>query len=78
MIHITDHAIDRYIERVAICTRDEARAEMMTAERGIEAAQTIGCRIVRMHNGAKLCLRGGAVVTVMTGGRSCGHFGDDR
>lgn len=64
MIHIYAHAIQRYQERVHPCTSAVARAEIMTASRGIEAAATIGCQVVRLGSRARLILDGENVVTV--------------
>lgn len=64
MIHIYAHAIQRYQERVHPCTDDVARAEILCASRGIEAAATIGCQVVRLGSRARLILDGENVVTV--------------
>jgi len=66
MVTITDHAAQRWVERVDPgATREEAASVMMAAERAINAAAEIGCHVVRMSNGAKLMIRGDRVVTVL-------------
>lgn len=64
MIHVYAHAIQRYQERVRPCSNAVARAEILAARRGIEAAATIGCEVVRLACGARLILSGENVVTV--------------
>lgn len=64
MIHVYNHAIQRFQERVRPCSAEDARAEIMTASRGIEAAATIGCQVVRLGSRARLILDGENVVTV--------------
>lgn len=64
MIHVSRHAIQQYQERVHPCPYAVARAEILTAKRGIEAAATIGCEVVRLASGARLVLSGENVVTV--------------
>jgi hypothetical protein len=65
-VRVTHHAIDRYIERVAPTDRISARDAMLAAERGIETAARIGCRLVRLPNGARLVIRGVREVRVVT------------
>lgn len=57
-VHVTEHAIDRYIERIAPVDRECARSTIASAERTIELAAAFGAHTVRMGNGAKLVLRG--------------------
>ena len=63
MIHVTEHAIDRYIERVAPVDRATAYAIIAAAERGVETAARFGASVVRTAS-AKLVLDGTTVVTV--------------
>jgi hypothetical protein len=65
-VHVTEHAVDRYIERVAAVGRQQARTTIQSAERAIAAAVAIGAHTVRLGNGAKLVLRGSAPVRVVT------------
>ena len=62
-IHITAHAIERYIERVAPVTPDEAHAALDSA--AVRCAAEIGARFVRLHGGQRIVLQGCTVVTVM-------------
>jgi len=62
-IHITAHAIERYIERVAPVTPDEAHAALDSA--AVRCAAEIGARFVRLGTGQRIVLQGHTVVTVM-------------
>jgi len=62
-IHITAHAIERYIERVAPVTPDEAREALDSA--AVRCAAEIGARFVRLSTGQRIVLQGHTVVTVM-------------
>lgn len=76
MIRITDHAVQRYAERVEPCSLADARTRIMAAARGIEAAARIHCEVVRLGNGARLVLERSTVVTVYGRGvlpRQCRH-----
>jgi len=64
MIHVTEHAIDRYIERIQYCSRDAARATIAQAERAVEHAAAFGASTVKTAQ-AKLILAGTTVVTVI-------------
>lgn len=64
MISISPHAIHNFIERVAACSRDEARASIMTHEKAIECAADFGCEIVKLGDGSRLVLDGTRVLTV--------------
>jgi len=66
MIVVTTHAAQRYVERVnPRLSEAEAATAIMCARRGIEAAATFGCHVIKLHNGAKLKLRDNRVVTVL-------------
>jgi hypothetical protein len=65
-VHITNHAIDRFIERVAPVSRAEAARIMLAAERAIETAAAFGGRIVRLPSGARLICRGKPQIRVVT------------
>jgi hypothetical protein len=72
MIHVTHAAIDQYIARIAPVDRAEASRVIHSAERGIEAAHSIGAHTVRLGNGARLVLAGVAsarVISVLERGR---------
>lgn len=65
-VRVTEHAIDRYIERIApFATRDAVHAIILGAARGIVTAAAIGCEVVRISGGARLILQGDVVVTVV-------------
>lgn len=63
-MYVYRHAIQNYQERVQACSDDDARAAILSASRGIKAAASIGCEIVRLANGARLILHGEDVITV--------------
>jgi hypothetical protein len=65
-VHVTEHAVDRYIERVSPIGRAEARAAMQDAERLIERAVAFGGHLVRLGSGARLVLRGRDSIRVVT------------
>jgi hypothetical protein len=60
--HTTEHAIERYIERVCPCTQDEARAALSTDR--IRAAIAFGARMIKLGGGQRLIIRDGAIVTI--------------
>lgn len=64
MITVTHHACERFVERVAACSIDDARARILGSSRAIEAAAAFGCAIVKLGGGARLVLEGLTVVTV--------------
>src|SRR4051812_15268247 len=47
MIHVTTHAAQRFIERVAACTLDQAREHILSHAKAIQAAADFGCEVVR-------------------------------
>lgn len=63
MIHVTQHAIERYIERVAPVTPEQAAAALDSP--AVRTAAQIGARFVRLHGGQRIVLQGHTVVTVM-------------
>jgi len=65
-VHITDHAVARYRERIAPVSEQDARRVMEAAERAIEVATAFGAHTVRLGNGAKLVLRGVGRIRVVT------------
>ena len=71
MATITNHALQRYIERVAPVPLREAREAIEHAFPAIHCAARIGCTLVVLGNGARLRLDGDKVVTVLAkrGGR---------
>jgi hypothetical protein len=72
-IHITEHAIDRYCERVENVAREVVRARMLAASRGILCAAAFGARCVILGNGVRLVIVADAdgvrVVTALARGQ---------
>jgi len=70
MIIVTNHAIERYIERVERVTPDVARERLSSPT--IQMAAHIGCECVKLGSGARVVLSGSAVLTVVapTGGNT--------
>lgn len=64
MIHVTQNAIDRYIELIEPVSREVARSRIASAERGVEAAARFGAFVVKTAT-AKLIIQGHRVVTVL-------------
>lgn len=64
MAHISDHAVQRYQERIERVDASEARAAMLSASDAIDTAAEFGCNRVVLGNGARLVLQGKTVVTV--------------
>lgn len=64
-IHVTEHAINRWCERIGNMPRDDIRAEIMAHQSAIDAAIRFGAACVRLGNGAGLVLADGKVVTVL-------------
>ena len=63
MVHVTHHAIQRYVERVSPVTEDEARQAL--SSKAIEIAADFGARFVRLATGQRICVRDHAVITVL-------------
>lgn len=63
-VTLTQHSVERYIERVRPCAWNEAEADLLSHERAILTAAAMGCRTVRLGNGARLVLDGATIVTV--------------
>lgn len=63
MIEATAHAIDRFIERVAPVTREEAARAL--SNRRIDAAASFGAHYVRLGSGHRVVIQDGFVVTVL-------------
>lgn len=68
MIRVSQHACQRYAERVHPCTVEQAHAEIIAHERAIHKAAAFGCSVVRCAEGHRLVLDGLAVVTVYARG----------
>jgi hypothetical protein len=68
MIHITTHAIDRYIERVAPVSRPEAVAAIMARAKALQAAADFAGKAsvtVRLSDGVRFVLRDHHVLTTL-------------
>ena len=63
-MHVYQHAIQRFQERVAPVTADEAKAEILRHEKAILAAAKFGAPIVKLPGRVRLILDGENVVTV--------------
>lgn len=65
-VHITRHALDRWIERVEPTADDaKARASIMSYGKVLELAISLKACGVKLGNGAKLVLEGNSIVTVL-------------
>lgn len=76
MIHITDHAIQRYQERIADVPAAEACRLMDTA--AVRSAAQFGAPYVRLPTGQRLVIHEGKIITVLPlghgrGGMSLAH-----
>ena len=69
-MHVSDHAIRRYRERVSPIDAEEARAAMMAHEPAVTIAARFGCDTVKLGNGVRLKLRGDVVATVLGNGKA--------
>jgi hypothetical protein len=65
-VHVTEHAIDRYIERIAPVGRDAARAAIAAAAPAILIASAFGAHTVRLGNGARLAITGRHNIRIVT------------
>lgn len=65
-LHITNHAILRYQERVAPVSMEQARAILGSAM--IQAAAAFGARFVRLAGNQRVVIKDGSVVTVLPAG----------
>lgn len=64
MIRVSEHAIDRWIERAGECSRDEAREAILAHSPVLEVAAKFGCSMVRIDGRLRIVLRGRTVVTI--------------
>lgn len=63
MSHVTDHAVLRWLERVAGIPVEAVRQHLSV--NGIDTAAAIGCDTVKMGDGVRLRLSGSTVVTCL-------------
>jgi len=71
---ITQHAVERYAERVANVTLAEARRRLALCERAVLAAAGIGCKSIKLGCGARLALEGAKIVIVYPPHPKGSHF----
>lgn len=64
-VHVTKHALQRYIERVEAVSLRTARSRIEACERAILSAAAIGCKRVVMPCRATLILGDGATVVTV-------------
>ena len=64
MIHVSPHAIERFIERVLPLSWDEAREAILAHAPAFEKAAAFHCEVVRCGDGSRFVLDGCRVVTV--------------
>lgn len=65
MAFVTQHAAQRYIERIdTTLDIDQARAFIMLSAKTIDFAAEFGATAVKLANGARLALQGDVVATV--------------
>lgn len=60
---ITDHAVQRFQERVRPCSDHEARTALSTP--AVQAAALFGAQFVRLATGHRIALKGHVVMTVL-------------
>lgn len=65
-IHVSDHALLRYLDRAMGIDVESIRREL--ASPTVEQAAAMGCATVKLGNGCRLKLRGQHVTTVLAKG----------
>lgn len=60
---VTDHAVERFQQRVRPCTDQEARQALSTP--AVQAAALFGAQFVRLATGHRIALKGHVVMTVL-------------
>lgn len=60
---VTDHAVQRYRERVRNCSDSEARTALSSM--AVHAAVSIGAPYVRLPTGQRILIHGGVIITVL-------------
>lgn len=60
---VTDHAVQRFQQRVRPCTDQEARNALSTP--AVQAAALFGAQFVRLATGHRIALKGHVVMTVL-------------
>lgn len=75
MIHVTRHAKERYQERVAHVSLEEAEQAILRHETVLDIANRFGARCVRNGDGVGFLVKGGAVVSVLAPNMPLGPLG---
>jgi hypothetical protein len=75
MIHITAHAIQRFIERVAKVSVQDARERLSSP--AVIAAAKFGAHYVRLGTGQRIVIQDGKVITVLPSEHRRGAMGAD-
>jgi hypothetical protein len=65
MIRVTQHALDRYRERIAPVSEEEARDAILAHITVINIALAFGAPCVRCGDGMRLLMKDGAITTVL-------------
>lgn len=60
---VTDHAIQRYQERVEPCTEDEARSKLSNTR--IASIISFGAKMFRLGTGHRVIVNDGVIITVL-------------
>jgi hypothetical protein len=64
-VHVTQHAVERFAERVVACSPAEATAAILSHSKAIRVAAEFGARTVKLASEHRLVLEGLNVVTVL-------------
>lgn len=64
MIHVTQHALNRFKERIRPASDEEAREAILSHITVLNIALAFGAPCVRCGDGMRIVLKGGAVTTV--------------
>ena len=67
MIHVTAHAVDRYIERVSPVSRADAKAAILYHEEKLQAAADFakGCEVTVHLGDVRFVMKGPHVLTTL-------------
>jgi hypothetical protein len=65
-VKITRHAIERYQERIANIPDAEVCARILDHLAVLEIADRFGAPVVKLANGVRFMVKGGAVTTVLS------------
>jgi len=62
-VHVTAHAVVRFIERVRPCSEDQARIALSTP--AISVAADFGAHSVKLGTGHRIVIEQGCIITVL-------------